>query len=787
MNVQQVFGQQCIDLTGNPQWVNIGDLDVTGDQLTVEALIFYRGGVNIVSKHTGPPNVNYLLRVGTLELTTTNGFQAMSNPYASSMQLNRWYHVAGTYDGSYARYYVNGCLVTEQPLTGNLVTNDFNTAIGNISGPQTEQFNGKIDEVRIWNVARTEAQIKSNMFDLPNPTTQTGLLGYYKMNGNVNNLQGNTAYDGMWVGSASYNTEPTSADLEILTIQSVTPTTSGCPGVNSGSINVSALGTNLTYSLDGTNYQSSNTFSNLAPNTYTVYVKGQEGCILQNSNIVVGSLSKPTATYNATTACLSEVSSFTDASTANISTWNWSFGDGNTSTNQSPSHTFSSSGTYNVKLVVTNSDGCKDSITKPISVFNLPTADFNFSSERCMNDVITLTDNSTNGDGTINSYTWDFNTDGTPDGSGNTATTSYSSASTYSVQLVVQDGNGCRDTVVKPITILPAPTVNAGIDTAICSGESVTLKGNGATNYSWSGGVVDGTAFTPTNTQTYTLTATDANGCIGTDQVTITVNPLPNADFSANQQKGCDNLAVTFTNNSGVTNASCYWSFGDGTTSTDCESASHSYTANGTYNVSLVVTSVAGCSTTISKNNYIEVVPSPTADFDANPMTTTLDATQITFTNQSLDANNYSWNFGDNSPNVSAPNTSHTYSTTEANTYTVTLTAYNALGCSSTVTKTIVINDPQIEYQIPNVFTPNNDGSNDEFLLINPKNIKELEIVIVNRWGNVVYSSSDLNFKWNGKSNNGADCTNGTYFYTLKMLNFSSKTIQEQGFIQLVR
>src|SRR5690606_19894839 len=92
LNVQQVLGQQCIDLTGNPQWVNIGDLDVTGDKITVEALIFYRGGVNIVSKHTGPPNVNYLLRVGTLELTTTNGFQAMSNPYASSMQLNRWYH-----------------------------------------------------------------------------------------------------------------------------------------------------------------------------------------------------------------------------------------------------------------------------------------------------------------------------------------------------------------------------------------------------------------------------------------------------------------------------------------------------------------------------------------------------------------------------------------------------------------------------------------------------------------------------------------------------------------------
>lgn len=789
LNQQYLLGQQCINLIGNPQWVNVGDLDVTGDKITVEALIYYRGGVNIVSKHTGPPNVNYLLRVGTFELTTTNGFYLMSNPYAGSMQKNRWYHVAGTYDGSFIRYYVNGCLVTQQPASGNLITQNLNTAIGNISGPQTEQFDGKIDEVRIWNVARTEVQIKNNMFDLLNPTTQTGLLGYYKMNGDLTNLQGNTAYNGTWVGGASYDTEPTPLDLEILSIQSVTPIHAGCPGINDGSIDVSAVGSNVTYSLDGNTWQAENVFNDLAPDTYTVYVKGQEGCIIQNTNIVIGNLQNPVANYTIAATCLREESHFMDASTpANVTSWKWDFGDGNTSIAQSPHHTYVNSGTFNVKLIVTSDDGCKDSITQPVSVFKLPVADFNFSNNHCVNDVINLTSNSSNGDGVINTYIWDFNNDGTNDMTGNPTTASYSSATNYTVQLIVNDDKGCSDTVVKQIEIFPLPSVSAGLDTAICLGETIALSGSGALTYSWSDNVVDGSIFSPDLTQIYTVTGTDGNGCVNSSQIQVTVNPLPNADFTSDKQEGCDDLSVIFTNQSGVTNANCLWNFGDGTSSVDCDNVSHAYADNGSYSVSLVVQSADGCSATASKNNYIEILPSPVAIFDASPMETTLDATTIVFANQSQNATDYNWNFGYNTSDVTTSNPSHTYPTDNANNYNVTLTAYNAFGCSSMVTKTISITDPKIEYEIPNVFTPNNDKSNDEFVLIHPKNIKELDIVILNRWGAVVYKSSDIDFKWNGKvNNNGANCLTGTYFYTLKMVTFSNKTIQEHGFIQLIR
>jgi hypothetical protein len=276
---------RAIHLTSDPQWVNIGDLDVAGNQITVEALVYYQGGVNIISKHTDPSNVNYLLRTGTFELTTTNGFCLMSNPYAGSMFPNTWYHVAGTYDGSFVRYYVNGCLIVEQPWTGNLITNNLAAAIGSQS-TVSEQYYGQIDEVRIWNVARTQAQIGANMLDLPSPTTQPGLLGYYKMDNSVVNVQGNAAFNGTWVGPANY--VPETAVIPTFALNDVNPTNSTCLGANNGAIDIQASGSSLQYSINGTTWQGSNNFIGLNPGTYTAYVRSPEGCIIPSTNLVVG-------------------------------------------------------------------------------------------------------------------------------------------------------------------------------------------------------------------------------------------------------------------------------------------------------------------------------------------------------------------------------------------------------------------------------------------------------------------------------------------------------------------
>ncbi|MCW3091374.1 MAG: domain containing protein [Ferruginibacter sp.] len=211
--------------------ITTGDLDVTGNKITVEALVNMTGSsVDIVSKHKGANDVNYLLRPQAAEITTVNGYFATnlgSSPCANVLLLNKTYHAAFVYDGSTLKFYKNGVLIDQVAATGNLVTNNWNMAIGEHApvvtplingapnpgynnqntneGYYDESFRGFINEVRIWNVARTQTQIKTYMnASLPNPTTQVGLLGYWVFN-DLQNKQGNTSYNGTIEGLATIN------------------------------------------------------------------------------------------------------------------------------------------------------------------------------------------------------------------------------------------------------------------------------------------------------------------------------------------------------------------------------------------------------------------------------------------------------------------------------------------------------------------------------------------------------------------------------------------------------
>jgi hypothetical protein len=140
-----VKGQQSLYIPNGPNYVRVGDLDVAGNQITVEAIITKTGnGVNIVSKHTNPSNVNYLMRPGSVELTTTNGYVNAVTGF--NLVQGQCYHLAFTYNGSSLDYYVNGCLASSTPHTGDLVTNNLATAIGDQSNCQCESWLGYIDE-----------------------------------------------------------------------------------------------------------------------------------------------------------------------------------------------------------------------------------------------------------------------------------------------------------------------------------------------------------------------------------------------------------------------------------------------------------------------------------------------------------------------------------------------------------------------------------------------------------------------------------------------------------------
>ncbi len=255
---------QALFCPGGASYLSCSDLDVTETEITVEALVMSVGpSVDIVSKHTNPSNVNYLLRPGGVEITTSNGY--ISAPANFSPTPNECYHVAFTYDGATVKYYVNGCLASSVAHSGTLVTNNLATAIGNQSACQCEAWNGYIDEVRIWNVARTEAQLQANMSNLPTLTTQTGRLAYYKFSGNHINEQGNATWNGTAVGAPQLLANPTYDNANFTFTGSSVATDVSCAGANDGAVALSAAGgfASYTYSFDGVNYGPSNTLGSL--------------------------------------------------------------------------------------------------------------------------------------------------------------------------------------------------------------------------------------------------------------------------------------------------------------------------------------------------------------------------------------------------------------------------------------------------------------------------------------------------------------------------------------------
>jgi len=240
-----LFSQTCnnwLKVVNREDVVRIGDLDVPGNTITVEAM-FNRtaslgtdlSGGDIVSKHTGPVDCNYLLRANQAEITTSDGYFNAAAP--CGLELNKTFHVAMVYDGSTLKYYRNGFLMKQVPATGNLVQNNLITTIGDYAltpnGSQ-ENMSGYINEVRIWNIARSQAEIRSNMnVTLPNASTQTGLIAYYTFDDLINK-QGNTNRNGILGANASINQNNPTCNQFVADScgVAVTPTTSVFPSFN---------------------------------------------------------------------------------------------------------------------------------------------------------------------------------------------------------------------------------------------------------------------------------------------------------------------------------------------------------------------------------------------------------------------------------------------------------------------------------------------------------------------------------------------------------------------------
>ena len=436
--------------------------------------------------------------------------------------------------------------------------------------------------------------------------------------------------------------------------------------------------------------------------TVTLTVTDARGC-QDTAYTTVQALPGPTSAFiaNQTTGCAPQLIHFTDQSSGPYASaaWLWNFGDGATSTQANPSHTYTSNGVYTVSLIVWDVNGCSDTLVRTNYInLNPPTANFTLDDGAgCTGHSVQFTDLST-ADTTVVGWLWNF-------GDGTTSTLqhpshTYATAGTYTVTLTVTDALGCTDVRVRTnlVQVFPGPTVAFTVsDSSGCRPLDVFFSsqsvGNGGplVMHQWNFG--DGTtglgasifhSFPNAGIYTVTLTVTDANGCVSQTSRSIRVHDLPTADFFTNQVAGCAGTAVNFVNTSGGPQAltTWQWDFGDGTGSMQM-SPSHVYTDPGAYMVSLIVTDIYGCSDTLMRPDYVEVFR-PTAAFtlsdpDGCP------GHSVQFTDASTDAmpiTNWQWSFGDGSTSL-LQNPSHTYP--NPGSYDVRLIVTSALGCRDTV------------------------------------------------------------------------------------------------------
>ena len=352
-------------------------------------------------------------------------------------------------------------------------------------------------------------------------------------------------------------------------------------------------------------------------------------------------------------------------------------------------------------------------------------------------------------------------------------------------------GNSINVTQIINIEVI-TPSVDAGLDQALCEGSEVTLTAfnpDGAA-ISWTPIIADGIAFVPgIGTTNYSVTAAVCGGeCIQVDDVDVVVNPLPVVDFFGDNLYDCPEHIVNYTNLSSES-FRCSWNFGDGSISNICGPVTHTYNSPGIYDVTLRVESAEGCVAELSRTDYIETLPSPVAAFSFQSSDIDALDPEVNFINESALATDVTWNFGDGSGEVNDINPIHIYPFETGGTYDVELTATNDANCISIAEKSITIKDVVL-YYVPNAFTPDNDGFNADFkpVFTSGYDVYDYHLLIFNQYGEVVFESFDSFYGWDGSYGGSGLCQSGVYVWQVDFgLLASDEKKTDRGTFTLLR
>jgi|GEM_PF-4686678 len=510
--------------------------------------------------------------------------------------------------------------------------------------------------------------------------------------------------------------------IEALPILAFGMTPSACVGTtvlfkdSTSMLNKDSLSYKWTFGDGGasTQYSPSNIYLNGGTDTVRLTATSKSGCAASLSKIItIGTF--PVLSYTAPkNACAGATIAFSD-STALLNkdslTYKWSFGDGGSSTINSPSHAYLKPGADTVNLTAVSNLGCATSLKKAISIEALPVVVYSIPNASCTGNMVKFDDSTALLNKVALSYKWTM-------GDGDTSSTynpthTYTTAGTDSVSLTATSQLGCTTSLKKTISIQAQPVVAYSIPKTSCAGnivkfdDSTALWNKVALSYKWAMGDGDtSSTYSPAHTymtagtDTVRLTATSQLGCTTSLKKVISIQALPIVAYSI-PKTSCEGNIVKFDDSTALLNKgalSYKWEMGDGNTST-IYSPAHAYIKAGTDTVRLTATSQLGCTASLAKNINIDSLP--VIAFGAPHEICMGSAVSFNDSTALLNKGNlgYSWSLGEGDFSVQY-SPAHTY--LKPGIDTVILTATSSQGCSASLKKTVIVDAlPALAFAAP--------------------------------------------------------------------------------------
>jgi len=361
------------------------------------------------------------------------------------------------------------------------------------------------------------------------------------------------------------------------------------------------------------------------------------------------------------------------------------------------------------------------------------------------------------------------------------------------VNITAMDGNGCQ---VSTNTLISAqnPATEPTITTTgnVCLEGGVVNLGVDISGGVWTGfGITNGTqgTFDPSQTGVgvYNVIYTIPGNCGGDDTLAVNVVSNPQGQIDLSDVIGCAPLSLTLTNVlSDASNITCEWNLGNGDQVNSCTPLSYTYTDEGCYDVSLMITNNDGCSSEFFAGQQVCVEGEPDATFILNNTVFEEGSSELIANAIDPSLTVYNWEL-ENTPVGTQNGLTYETQGIGAGVYNLCLQVENAAGCTAAECQSVEYKESFTLY-IPNTFSPNADGINDLFYPVFYSGIPEqFELIIFDRWGKVVLESEDLNVMWDGTYKN-ALAPEDTYVWKVNYKLFDDTGVSSKtGHVNLIR